>query len=431
MAQEELEKDYYKVLGVSAEADQATIKSAYRKCRVKAHPDTAGGSAEKFRQVEEAWGVLGDESKRNAYDLLRSSAPNVQAPAEAPKASNQSNKRHENKGEMKQHQGNPQPAVRSPQPTLNKYSPTDNRSDLKSFSFVPVEGKTFYPKLVSLALGFVFIAFLGGVLNKDFFSSYAIAGVLGLATLLVRDKTTNKYSIKLKHLTSLLGIVIACLPILIHRDNPSISSLIVGGLYAGTVFASNLVGDKWSESVAVDKLVPPTVVKEGRVFGKIPHDIQPAEAALLREIQERLSLVTFNVDGVFLVSVKFEGQGMFWLVSGNRVVVVAPLIVPKPGKYGFSPMGYITTAEGEHFPHQVELLMELMDKHLSSLSNVNIQYLFPLFPQGGGVTLGATHENITLCPVDSLSQAADVLVSSQDNVVRRDVLKSALSIMPS
>ncbi|SNX84737.1 related to DnaJ homolog subfamily C member 3 [Melanopsichium pennsylvanicum] len=60
-------KDYYKVLGVKRTDCLATIKKAYRKMARENHPDK-GGSQEKMAQINEAWGVLGDEELRKRYD---------------------------------------------------------------------------------------------------------------------------------------------------------------------------------------------------------------------------------------------------------------------------------------------------------------------------------------------------------------------------
>lgn len=60
-------KDYYKVLGVKRTDSLATIKKAYRKMARENHPDK-GGDQEKMAQINEAWGVLGDEELRKRYD---------------------------------------------------------------------------------------------------------------------------------------------------------------------------------------------------------------------------------------------------------------------------------------------------------------------------------------------------------------------------
>lgn len=68
-------KDYYKILGVSKSSSQADIKKAYRALAKKYHPDkTKGDSAaeEKFKDISEAYEVLGDEEKRKQYDQLGS-----------------------------------------------------------------------------------------------------------------------------------------------------------------------------------------------------------------------------------------------------------------------------------------------------------------------------------------------------------------------
>ncbi len=65
------ERDYYEVLGVSKDASQAEIKSAFRKLAKKYHPDLNKdnpSAAEKFKEVSEAYEVLGDETKRKNYD---------------------------------------------------------------------------------------------------------------------------------------------------------------------------------------------------------------------------------------------------------------------------------------------------------------------------------------------------------------------------
>jgi curved DNA-binding protein len=66
-------KDYYKTLGVSKEASQADIKKQYRKLAVKYHPDKNPGNKsaeEKFKEVGEAYEVVGDPEKRKKYDEL-------------------------------------------------------------------------------------------------------------------------------------------------------------------------------------------------------------------------------------------------------------------------------------------------------------------------------------------------------------------------
>ena len=64
-------RDYYEVLGVDRDADEATIKKAYRKLAVKYHPDKNPGDStaeEKFKEVTEAYEVLRDSTKRSQYD---------------------------------------------------------------------------------------------------------------------------------------------------------------------------------------------------------------------------------------------------------------------------------------------------------------------------------------------------------------------------
>ena len=66
-------KDYYKVLGVDRSAKQDEIKKAYRKLAVKYHPDKNPGdkaAEEKFKEISEAYQVLGNEESRKKYDEL-------------------------------------------------------------------------------------------------------------------------------------------------------------------------------------------------------------------------------------------------------------------------------------------------------------------------------------------------------------------------
>ncbi len=60
-------RDYYEVLGVSKDASADEIKKAFRKAASEHHPDR-GGSEEKFKEINEAYEVLKDESKRKRYD---------------------------------------------------------------------------------------------------------------------------------------------------------------------------------------------------------------------------------------------------------------------------------------------------------------------------------------------------------------------------
>lgn len=61
-------KDYYKILGVDKKSDQSEIKKAYRKLAHKYHPDKDSGDEAKFKEISEAYAVLGDEKKRAEYD---------------------------------------------------------------------------------------------------------------------------------------------------------------------------------------------------------------------------------------------------------------------------------------------------------------------------------------------------------------------------
>ena len=67
----EAKRDYYEILGVSRDADDATLKKAYRALAKKYHPDMNPGDAEaekKFKEASEAYAVLSDADKRRQYD---------------------------------------------------------------------------------------------------------------------------------------------------------------------------------------------------------------------------------------------------------------------------------------------------------------------------------------------------------------------------
>jgi curved DNA-binding protein len=68
-------KDYYKILGISKDASVKDIKKAYRKLATKYHPDKNPNNKdgeEKFKEINEANGVLSDKEKREKYDALGS-----------------------------------------------------------------------------------------------------------------------------------------------------------------------------------------------------------------------------------------------------------------------------------------------------------------------------------------------------------------------
>ena len=69
----ESKRDYYEVLGVSKDADEDTLKKAYRKLAKQYHPDMNPGDKEaekKFKEASEAYAVLSDAEKRRQYDQL-------------------------------------------------------------------------------------------------------------------------------------------------------------------------------------------------------------------------------------------------------------------------------------------------------------------------------------------------------------------------
>jgi curved DNA-binding protein CbpA len=70
-------KNYYEILGLSEDCSEADIKKAFRKLAFKYHPDTNPGNEKqaeaRFKEINEAYGVLGDSTKRRQYDTARRS----------------------------------------------------------------------------------------------------------------------------------------------------------------------------------------------------------------------------------------------------------------------------------------------------------------------------------------------------------------------
>ena len=76
-----MNKDYYKILGVSKKASESEIKKAYRKLAVKYHPDKNPGdkaAEEKFKEAAEAYDTLGNSDKKRQYDNQGSNAHRFQ-----------------------------------------------------------------------------------------------------------------------------------------------------------------------------------------------------------------------------------------------------------------------------------------------------------------------------------------------------------------
>jgi curved DNA-binding protein CbpA len=68
MEENEQKKDLYAILGVKEDATKKEIKNAYKQRAKETHPDKEGGSEEAFKEVNEAFDVLGDDERRAVYD---------------------------------------------------------------------------------------------------------------------------------------------------------------------------------------------------------------------------------------------------------------------------------------------------------------------------------------------------------------------------
>jgi molecular chaperone DnaJ len=72
-------KDYYHILGISKNASDEEVKKAYRKLAHEHHPDRPGGNEQKFKEINEAYQVLSDKTKRVQYDRFGTAEPNFGA----------------------------------------------------------------------------------------------------------------------------------------------------------------------------------------------------------------------------------------------------------------------------------------------------------------------------------------------------------------
>ena len=81
-------KDYYATLGISTDADEQAIKTAFRRLARVHHPDVAVekiGATERFKEINEAYTVLSDPDKRRTYDLFRTRYERYQTNYRAPR----------------------------------------------------------------------------------------------------------------------------------------------------------------------------------------------------------------------------------------------------------------------------------------------------------------------------------------------------------
>jgi len=68
-------KSYYAILGISSNATEDEIRSAYRRLAKEYHPDHYEGGSEIFREIQEAYAVLGNARRRHAYEQYIAKAP--------------------------------------------------------------------------------------------------------------------------------------------------------------------------------------------------------------------------------------------------------------------------------------------------------------------------------------------------------------------
>ena len=64
-----MNKNFYNILGINNDANNNHIKNAFRKLSLQFHPDRTGGNGDKFKEVNEAYQILGDNDKRREYQM--------------------------------------------------------------------------------------------------------------------------------------------------------------------------------------------------------------------------------------------------------------------------------------------------------------------------------------------------------------------------
>lgn len=72
-----MSKDYYTLLGVNKNSSQEEIKQAFRKKAHEYHPDKPGGNAEKFKEINEAYQILGNNERKQQYDQFGTTFENM------------------------------------------------------------------------------------------------------------------------------------------------------------------------------------------------------------------------------------------------------------------------------------------------------------------------------------------------------------------
>ena len=86
-------QEYYKILGISSSSSPKEIKEAFYKLAKTCHPDVSKGSEDKFKEVNEAYKVLSDVSKKRSYDesLKYSQYPGYNSTSNSGSSANQNN----------------------------------------------------------------------------------------------------------------------------------------------------------------------------------------------------------------------------------------------------------------------------------------------------------------------------------------------------
>jgi len=89
--------DYYKILNLEKNCNQADIKKSYRKLALQYHPDRNKDTEEKFKEISEAYEILGDPEKKSNYDNKTNIVGNMRNPDDIFKHFFNSHNQHFNK----------------------------------------------------------------------------------------------------------------------------------------------------------------------------------------------------------------------------------------------------------------------------------------------------------------------------------------------
>ena len=171
-------KDYYEILGVSQHADAREIKRAYRKLAVRFHPDKNPDplAADTFREITEAYEILGDVASRSSYDNRNVNTGYYEA-------------------ETPQHRPHRDPAYRRPNRPRVKVKSERERTLETMASLLPITHKIVLISLFACALLFGDIILPAEISKETIVDTYVVSKKMGrkssMPSLMLRTDRGN------------------------------------------------------------------------------------------------------------------------------------------------------------------------------------------------------------------------------------------------